>query len=104
MSDTGVVHHQPHEHPDAQPADPAHLQGPGPSQRRAAWQIVIIHVESRWQPALLTAWHRCPGYWAAHIRWRQDPDPTKGWGWFKHDPSVIQPLTVEGLESAGLGE
>jgi len=103
VSDTeGVLDPLPDPH-DALRADPADLQGPGPSQRRDAWQIVIIHVEGRWQPGLLTAWHHCPGYWAAHIRWRQDSDPGSGWGWFRHDPATIQPLTADGLDSAGLG-
>jgi hypothetical protein len=97
------VHHQPHDHRDAEPADPRDLGAPGPHQCRETWQIVIIRVEGRWQPGLLTIWRRCPGYWAAYVRWRMDPDPAKGWGWFRHDPATIRPLTVEGLESAGLG-
>lgn len=93
-------------HPDdAVRANPRDMAAPGPVDRREAWQIVIIHIEGRWQPGLLTEWRRMPGYWAALIRWRQDPRlPAEGWGWFRHEPRTIQPLTVEGLEAAGLGD
>lgn len=81
------------------------MHHPGLHPSRDVWQIVIIHIEGRWQPGLLTQWRRLPSGWVALVRWRQPPhDPIDGWGWFRHDPATIQPLTVAGLESAGLGE
>jgi hypothetical protein len=94
----------PPEHPgDAQRADSREMAGPGQTPMRDVWQIVIIHIEGRWQPGLLTQWRLLPSGWVAHIRWRQDPDPTLGWGWFVHDPATIQPLDAHGLDAAGLG-
>ncbi|PYC83466.1 hypothetical protein C7C46_09035 [Streptomyces tateyamensis] len=71
---------------------------------RDAWQIVILHIEGRWQPGLLTQWRRLPSGWVCLVRWRKDPDPASGWGWVRWDPATIQPLTAAGLEAAGLGE
>ncbi|GAA1977530.1 hypothetical protein [Kitasatospora viridis] len=88
---------------DALPADRAEMDGPGLHPYRAAWQIVIVHVEGRWQPALLTAWKRLPSGWVAHVRWRTTRNPGDGWAWLRHDPATIQPLTAAGLDAADLG-
>lgn len=93
----------PQQHPDdAVRADPAEMAGPGQLVQRDAWQIVIIHIEGYWQAGLLTLWRRLPSGWVAHVRWRQDPDPVEGWGWFRADPLRMHPLTAQGLEAAGL--
>jgi hypothetical protein len=94
----------PPEHPaDAVRADLREMTGPGLHERRDTWQIVIIHIEGRWQPALLTQWVRLPDGWVAHVRWRDDPRrPAEGWGWFRHEERTIQPLSADGLYAAGL--
>lgn len=85
------------------PADPAEMAGPGPLHSRDVWEIVIVHVEGRWQPALLTVWRRLPSGWVAHVRWRKAGNPADGWAWIRHDPATLQPLTAAGLDTAGLG-
>lgn len=102
MSDTGGVY-RPTYPADALVADSAEMAGPGQHPTTAAWQIVIVHVEGHWQPALLTQWRRLPSGWVAHVRWRQTTDPGDGWAWLQHDPATLQPLTPDGIDAAGLG-
>lgn len=102
-----MQHHpepEPHRYPgDIARAPEPELLGPGMSQRRDTWQIVIIAIEGEWRPALLTEWRLLPSGWAALVRWRQDPgDPVGGWAWVAHDPERLQPLSPAGIDAAGL--
>ncbi|WP_101382710.1 hypothetical protein [Kitasatospora sp. GP30] len=88
---------------DARLADRAEMAGPGQHPSTDAWQIVIVHVEGAWQPALLTQWRRLPSGWVAHVRWRKTADPGDGWAWLAYTPATLQPLTPDGMDAANLG-
>lgn len=58
-----------------------------------AQRDVLIHIEGRWQAGCLTEWRLLPaGYWVGNVRWRADPDPTRGWAWVRYSPAVLKPL------------
>ncbi|MFI6443839.1 hypothetical protein [Kitasatospora sp. NPDC050543] len=98
-------YHQPRAvHPgDAQPADPEQMALPG-IRSRAAWQIVLIRAEGRWQPGLLTEWCRLPtGHWTLGsvrpLAPGRQPAARLGLGAVR-----LLPLTAEGVLAAEASE
>ena len=66
---------------------PAGLMATSTRRRPRHRRVEVLCTDRAWRPAEILAWARCPGGWAALVRW---PDASQDWRLY--DGRLIRPL------------